>query len=360
MAKKSIEFYKYILDYVSKTFSISLGEKFHLELRTMEEDKALGGNHYKNSGGYFDIETGNIIIFADAIKKIKDNPNTSYDNVLTYLLIAGCHEFEHQRQFDNVNKLSSIKEKNQPIKPIEKFMLSAEKLAILKLKKDYTYFYRKYHDNFLIEIDADAKAVRNAKMLANEITESNPNIVINNTFMDYYEKYCEYRFNVYDIPYFINRMNDVIKEYKLNRNEILKYFNDSIIVAFFNSDGTYKRVRDIMTYVNASNYDPLVVASLISSNHFLEQIPYLSNEEKFFVINNVIKMYNLNFEKQEYLKKHRQEISYCIRYLNDILSSDPPSYERMGRNTISFSNSDYYQSILNHYYDFVNNQKRGK
>ena len=283
-----------ILDDFERSFNISAQIVYDSRANIIKNNPEFKVSN--SCGGFQDIKSKTIYLFSDVIEKIRNknyyNRSGENDNGLTFLIFASFHELEHHIQLIHPEKL---REENIDF---PKAMLYMEDLIIKagKFLPDVPVFdYNDMHDNFLLEIDADKKAAKNAR----SFTKYHKVPKVNQRYLDLMDVYNEFRTINYDIPIFVNQFIKVINQYP----DILKdrrWLNCDELIQFFNPDGTLKSINELM--VTYSKLTPYFVSSIdcIKSINGLQ----LNDEQLLFVdkcLGFVIDKHDENQEKRREL-----------------------------------------------------------
>lgn len=157
--------YGEVIDLCVAKFNQVFGTEYHVEYNTREH--ILNANpHFKigeKAAGVYDTKTKKQYFFSDMIEKIREknynNSQGSYDNGLTFLIRAVFHELEHTLQREHPDKLKNQFWYSKAMYDIEAIILAMRQIDPKIIDIDY----RKLHDYFLMEIDADIKGINNAK-----------------------------------------------------------------------------------------------------------------------------------------------------------------------------------------------------
>ena len=209
-----------------------------------------------SAAAFQDNDSKTIYIFSDTIEKIRKknyfNKSGENDNGLTFLILASFHELEHYIQRIHPEKLREEKS------DYPKAMLDMEDLIIKAsmFLPDITKFdYHTFHDNLLLEIDADKKGTKNTRSFARY--HKLPKV--NQRYLNLMDEYNEFKINNYDIPIFVNEFIKIINQYPdMLRNR--HWLDCDELIQFFNPDGTLKPINELMTI--DSKLLPYFVSSL--------------------------------------------------------------------------------------------------
>lgn len=287
--------------------------------------------------GYLDTKTGELHINFRAFDKFPST-NIGDNQAITMLFYAVCHEFQHFVQDYNPNILTGLSQTEKIMIELERKLL----LANVKLGED---FYKNNHDYYLIENNADYIGVRNARTIAKSMPEFAT--AIDNNYYQYIENYSDYRRLVYDLPAMIERFNSFIKYNKKITQRKNNFFNNPIIYEFFDKEGNYKTVREIMNNPKLNNAEIReFTAAILSSDYFLNRLDYLQPDELTFVLE-CIKYTDGNFRRRhQQQSKVMTKIKATFDYIQDYSKS------KKRKRIDSQANGNYYvklQSILKKY-----------
>lgn len=154
--------YKKIVELIKEIFNKSFGTSFDIEYNSRKEilESNFTFNIGENAAAFYDTGSKRIYMFSDVIDKIRSNNlNENFDQGLTFLIHAIFHELEHLIQREHPEKLKNQFEYSKAMYDIETIIMMMRKFDSQVFDLDY----KKMHDNFLLEIDADIKGVNNAK-----------------------------------------------------------------------------------------------------------------------------------------------------------------------------------------------------
>lgn len=230
-----------ILDDFEKNFNISVQIVYDSRKNIMRSNPKF---KIRNSAaGFQDTNSKTIYLFSDVIEKIRNknyyNESDENDNGLTYLILASFHELEHYIQRVHPEKLR-VEKLDYP-----KAMFDMEDLIIkasMFLPGTTKFDYHIFHDNLLLEIDADKKGTKNARSFARYHKVPK----VNQRYLDLMDEYNEFRTNNYDIPIFVNEFIKIINQYPdMLRNR--HWIDCDELIQFFNPDGTLKPINELMT-----------------------------------------------------------------------------------------------------------------
>lgn len=219
-----------------------------------------------NSCGFYNQHLKEITIFLNHFLKIED------DNLCQFvLLFVCCHEIRHlyQDSFFSINTLEGY------LKYIEK------NIRRFDFSDDYLF----YHDKYSSEIGANLYGIQKAKKY----------------FLQKYPNQLDYIKNIYDkieqqfmIDYFSYDPIDTINCYILLMQKRYKEAHfilstnkefplpDKVSSIFLNDDYTCKSLTEIINHPKLSSISNELIYSFITSEVFLNHIPYssLNQEEK--------------------------------------------------------------------------------
>lgn len=199
----------------------------------------------------------NIIIILDYYTK---KTNSKKYNSLIELIFTIYHEIQHlyQEKYPQNNYIY--------------FLMKIEKYIIINNPK----YYQTYHDNFLIEIDANLYGI--TKTI--DYLKNYPNYYLRNE--EYLEKkQSEYlkNFKYYDEQIVFEEFHKIIKkDYKkiLNEFKILNYF--------YKQNGEFQSLSDILENTKKYNIPSKITELIISSKSYTKEIDSLSNKNEKKII----------------------------------------------------------------------------
>lgn len=286
------------------------------------------------AGGFYDTKSQTTYIFSETIKKIKNknycNKDSKYDNGLTWLIFASFHELEHFLQNQYPEKLKNQYEFSDMMYAVEKVIIATKNFD----PEIIDFEYAKKHDNFLLEIDADTKASKNARKFSryHNITG------VNEKYFDLMEKYNNYRINNYDIPILLNQFTKIVRKYpEMLRNK--NWINCNKLVSFFNYDGTIKSIPELMK--NQNYLTPYIVSSEDSIKRLYglevdyKQINFINN-----CFNKVLESHEINQKKMN----STEDIKSVIEELKEFSSVNGKN----SKTSEKMANENYYRFLRNY------------
>ena len=184
--------------------------------------------------------------------------------------------------------------------------------------------YRKHHDEYMIEIDADKYALRK---LGNYFKDDKDFYYKNKNYYDLNYFYNSYRDINYDIQLSIDILNTLLKD-KKNMFLLDEYF---ILKLFYcESDGNiyYKKLSELMNDPTVNSFDYGIRANMIASKDFLENIDFSL----------------LSSSELDYLLR-------CINYVYDNYLVRKRASSKFLRTKVENLDSDYYVGEWDHIYN---------
>lgn len=320
---------KLILNDFKSSFNTSVEIKYDSKENIMQYNSKFKVRN--NAAGFYDTKSKTIYFFSETIEKIRaknyDNKQYENDNGLTFLIFALFHELEHFIQRECPEKLRKQFKFAKSMYAIEEMIIK-----INQFDSDIIDFdYKKKHDNFLLEIDADIKGNNNAISFIKHhgITR------INLRYFDLMQSYNNFRINNYDIPIMLNQFIKIVKKYP----DILKnkgWLDCDELIQFFNQDGTVKSIDELMSIQN--NLTPYFVSS-ISCIYSLNDTQI--NEKQIQFINKCLKLVIDEHEEKQKNLKEFPDIEYVITELKNYTQVNGNN----SKNTEYMANENYYNYI---------------
>lgn len=275
-----------VLNYYRKNFD---GKKFSLnEVSDLIQTQ-------KKTFGFYDGTSKAVCIFDKNYKLqlFLDNPikyffkkTISEDSLITFVLY---HEIRHVLQFENKENFSEY----------ERFCINYLDNIIEGDK-----FNKDTHDSLFCEIDADLYSSHESlKIYSTKNTPEN----------EYFKNiYCKslYRRDIYDFDTIFKYFCIELEKNKFKKNE---YQKEEYFKIFWNEDGTFKPIKDILNNDNLN--DNLVVIKILSSTYFLNKLNIDDlNQKEIQIISDAI-----DYNRDIYIYKRINEIKriYNIGYLNE-------------------------------------------
>lgn len=321
-----------ILDDFERSFNISAKIVYDSSTNIMRNNPEFKiGN---SAAGFQDTNSKTIYLFSDVIEKIRNenyyNESGKNDNGLTFLILASFHELEHYIQRVHPEKLSEEKlDFPKALFDMECLIIKASKFLPDATKFDYNNF----HDSFLLEIDADKKATRNAISFARYHKVPK----VNQRYLDLMNQYNEFRTNNYDIPTFVNQFIKIINQYPdMLRDK--SWLNCDELIQFFNPDGTLKSINELITI------DSKLTPYFVSSINCIKSINGLPiNHEQICFVD---KCLNLVIDEHNKKQKKLREIS--LPHIEAVLNELKRYTQVNGENskTIRYMANENYYSFL--------------
>lgn len=321
-----------ILDDFERSFNISAQIVYDSRTNIMKSNPEFKIG--SSAGGFQDINSKTIYLFSDVIEKIRNknyyNKSGENDNGLTFLILASFHELEHHIQRVHPEKLREEK------LDYPKAMLDVEEL-IIKVSKFLPYTtkfdYNTFHDNFLLEIDADKKGAKNARSFARYHKVPK----VNQRYLDLMDEYNEFRTNNYDIPIFVNEFIKIINQYPdILRNRL--WLDCDELIQFFNPDGTLKPINELMTI------DSKLLPYFVSSINCIKSINgLLINHEQICFVDKCLGIVIDEHNKKQ-KKLRRISLSHIEATVNELKRYTQVNGENS--KTIRYmSNENYYNYL---------------
>ena len=288
----------------------------------------------ESAGGFYDKKTKTIYLFSDIIDKINyknyDNKNGTYNNGLAFLILACFHELEHRLQNEHPEKLRSQYDFAREMYSIERFIIMFRNLVPELMEVDY----RKFHDNFLLEIDADIKGVNNAIAFSKAYNID----CINPKYYEIFIQYNNYRIQNYDILTMINQFLRIAKKYK--SNAINSNYLPNQILNYFDEEGNLKKINEMINIQDSS-----IIQYIVSSEEFLNSINLseLTKEQCEFIINCISTVLNVHYFKKNYVDSNREKTNAIIEEINNFIHVSAKA--NSSKTSDSMANENYYMYL---------------
>ena len=334
-----------ILDDFEKNFNISAQIVYDSRMNIMKSNPGFKiGN---SAAGFQDTKSKTIYLFSDVIEKIRNknyyNESGENDNGLTYLILASFHELEHYIQRVHPEKLRSEKlDYPKAMFDMEAIIIKASIFLSDTTKFDYHIF----HDNLLLEIDADKKGTKNARNFARYHKVPK----VNQRYLDLMDEYNEFRTNNYDIPIFVNEFIKIINQYPdMLRNR--QWLDCDELIQFFNSNGALKPINELMTI------DSKLLPYFVSSPNCIKSINGLPiNHEQICFVDKC-----LEFVIDEHNKKKKKLSEISLSHMEATLNGLKKYTQVNGENskTIRYMANENYYSYLHQVKQYFENLEKG-
>lgn len=300
-----------------------------------------------SAAAFQDNNSKTIYIFSDTIEKIRKknyfNKSGENDNGLTFLILASFHELEHYIQRIHPEKLR-VEKLDYP-----KAMFDMEDLIIkasIFLPDTTKFDYHIFHDNLLLEIDADKKGTKNARSFARY--HKLPKV--NQRYLNLMDEYNEFRINNYDIPIFVNEFIKIINQYPdMLRNR--HWLDCDELIQFFNPDGTLKPINELMTI------DSKLLPYFVSSVNCIKSINGLPiNHEQICFVDKC-----LEFVIDEHNKKEKNLSEISLSHIQATLNELKKYTQVNGENSknIRYMANENYYSYLHQVKQYFENLEKG-
>lgn len=334
-----------ILDDFEKNFNLPVQIVYDSRTSIMKSNPEFKiGN---SAAAFQDNNSKTIYLFSDTIEKIRKknyfNKSGENDNGLTFLILASFHELEHYIQRIHPEKLREEK------LDYPKAMLDMEDLIIKAsmFLPDITKFdYHTFHDNLLLEIDADKKGTKNTRIFARY--HKLPKV--NQRYLNLMDEYNEFRINNYDIPIFVNEFIKIINQYPdMLRNR--HWLDCDELIQFFNPDGTLKPINELMTI------DSKLLPYFVSSLNCIKSINGLPiNHEQICFVDKC-----LEFVIDEHNKKKKKLSEISLSHIEATLNELKKYTQVNGENskTIRYMANENYYSYLHQVKQYFENLEKG-
>ena len=334
-----------ILDDFEKNFNLPVQIVYDSRTSIMKSNPEFKiGN---SAAAFQDNNSKTIYLFSDTIEKIRKknyfNKSGENDNGLTFLILASFHELEHYIQRIHPEKLREEK------LDYPKAMLDMEDLIIKAsmFLPDITKFdYHTFHDNLLLEIDADKKGTKNTRSFARY--HKLPKV--NQRYLNLMDEYNEFRINNYDIPIFVNEFIKIINQYPdMLRNR--HWLDCDELIQFFNPDGTLKPINELMTI------DSKLLPYFVSSLNCIKSINGLPiNHEQICFVDKC-----LEFVIYEHNKKEKKLSEISLSHIEATLNELKKYTQVNGENskTIRYMANENYYSYLHQVKQYFENLEKG-
>lgn len=334
-----------ILDDFEKNFNISVQIVYDSRKNIMRSNpKFKIGN---SAAGFQDTNSKTIYLFSDVIEKIRNknyyNKSDENDNGLTYLILASFHELEHYIQRVHPEKLR-VEKLDYP-----KAMFDMEDLIIkasMFLPDTTKFDYHIFHDNLLLEIDADKKGTKNARSFARYHKVPK----VNQRYLDLMDEYNEFRTNNYDIPIFVNEFIKIINQYPdMLRNR--HWLDCDELIQFFNPYGTLKPINELMTI------DSKLLPYFVSSINCMKSINELPiNHEQISFVDKC-----LCFVIDEHNKKQKKLREISLSHIEATVNELKRYTQVNGENskTIRYMSNENYYNYLHQVHQYFKTSEKG-
>ena len=256
-----------------------------------------------NAGGFFDSETSQIVIFID---RMGYNEKLNSHNKLSAVIFATYHEYKHQLQL-----LGKYLTKGQ------KFIIELERYLVSIYPQDY----KKRHNKYLMEIDANLYAVKRTYeyMLKNNPDKLNQTKI----YLDDWLTISIHNKINYDSQKTFDNFYRICKHENYQINQL----NIPNIKLFIEDNNEFKPLRKIIkAYQKDKTIDELTLLTILGSKSYLKQldIQSLNQEEKQFILNiinkileNEINRINQNIRYYEGRKNKNKQYLKSIKTIND-------------------------------------------
>jgi hypothetical protein len=281
----------------------------------------------KTASGCYDVGTKRIFLFSDVIDKINyknyDNQNGTYNNGLAFLIMACFHELQHRMQFEHPEKLKKQEHYAREMYGIESFIIKHRNDCPELMEFDY----KKFHDNFLLEIDADIKGVNNAIAFSRAWNFN----CINHKYYEIFRQYNEYRMQNYDILAMVNQFLKIAKNRK--PNDTLP----SQALKFFDRAGNLKKISEMMEVKGSS-----IIQYVVASKDFLSSIEQseLTKEQCGFLIDCISEVLREHYSKKAFVDANRERTNVIIGELKNF--TQVSANGNSSKTSDSLSSEQYY------------------
>ena len=306
------------------------GEPVRDKEGVMKVEAVYNNKGYISSISYVDAG-GNLVPNKIGIAQVTityDNNNNLYDNGLAFLILACFHELEHRLQNEHPEKLRLQQDFAQEIYSIERFIILFRNYAPELMEIDY----KKFHDNFLLEIDADTKGVNNAIAFSRGTGISS----INFKYYELFSQYNNFRIQNYDTLIIINQFLKIANKYKskaINGNYL-----PGKILNYFDENGNLKNIDDLMEIQNSS-----IIQYIVSSPEFLKSINQseLTKEQCEFISNCINDVLNEHYFKKAFTEQNKEQMDSIILELRNYTQISSTN----SKTSDSMSNENYYMYL---------------
>lgn len=167
-------------------------------------------------------------------------------------------------------------------------------------------YYLKHHNNLFTENDADLYGINMAYDFLSKKNMLTPNI---KKYIDSIKHNFEFRYNNFNPYKLLEKFNEMIKEENKSKYCFSSFLNHSISEIFYDSQGNYKKLNDILSNECFNKIDKKFIYIMFTCKEFFESLDLESLDEKGLKIimeaieynkNDVHSRQSLN---EEYLKK---------------------------------------------------------
>lgn len=259
------------------------------------------------------------------------------------MILASFHELEHYIQRVHPEKLR-VEKLDHP-----KAMFNMEDLIIkasMFLPDTTKFDYHIFHDNLLLEIDADKKGTKNARSFARYHKVPK----VNQRYLDLMDEYNEFRTNNYDIPIFVNEFIKIINQYPdMLRNR--HWLDCDELIQFFNPDGTLKPINELMTI------DSKLLPYFVSSINCMKSINELPiNHEQISFVDKC-----LCFVIDEHNKKQKKLREISLLHIEATVNELKRYTQVNGENskTIRYMSNENYYNYLHQVHQYFKTLEKG-
>ena len=218
--------------------------------------------------------------------------------------------------------------------------------------------YHKYHDMFREEIEADLFAAKVSKDYSmNKIIKymrlkkkplNKKQIDIYKTYLEFMELYSIYRLNAYNVCVSIDYYNMLVQK----DPEILSDTN-CIINRFYEKDGTYKKLFDIIKDPIINKHDFAIKSYILASRSFLNEINFdsLSYFELNYLLKSLDYVYKDSLLKSNKCQKIEKYSNNFRKKNNKIINNSiiEDTFDNVSWVNTSIKKYNYIKKILDKY-----------
>lgn len=270
-------------------------------------------------------EDKEVMIFLNNFNKMY---KINKDFKLVDFVFVIYHELRHAIQEQKLYIMD-----NNPKLDINKFSIVLDFCRSLDVVD-----YRKHHDEYMIEIDADMYALKKTKAFFKNSKEF---YLDNMEYFDLMDCYNKFRNSNYDIQLSIDSLNKLLKD----KNNLFLLDDYYVLRLFYEgNDVRFKKISHFINDPAINSFDYRIMANMVSSKDFLKNINFsnLSSDELYYILSCIY--YVLN----DYLDRKKISDNILISFNEMKFSSSYiETKKRLLYNNIKKSkkNEDYYSFL---------------
>lgn len=235
-----------------------------------------------NSGIYSEKK---IILFTINEKKFT---KVKSDKFLINLLISSYHELWHAYR-------EKLDYKNNSFYNFIFFIENIIKSYPLDYMTQFDYFF--HHDEYFSEIEANLYSIKRTE----EFIQNNSKFYFENkSYIDKIKDIYSGDYFCYDFLIFFEKFYHLYK----NNYKNIPYKN-TILEIFFDEEANFLDIKQILFNSRLINLDNEIVELILASYSFINKLDFikLNIEEKKFIESSLIRIYNLELARRDYIKK---------------------------------------------------------